>query len=83
MNKKFIGGERLLASDLNSMVDKIETNISMVVTTWEELKTLRDNSKLTPGATYRITDYTCTTTQSGTQSAGHVFDILVTADDVN
>ena len=81
--KKFTSGERLLASDLNSMVDQIEANISMIETTWSNLKTLRDTSKLIPGATYRITDYTCTTTQVGTQSAGHVFDILVTADDVN
>ena len=81
--KKFIGGERLLASDLNSMVDQIEANISMVETTWSNLKTLRDTSKLIPGGTYRITDYTCTTVQKDTQSAGHVFDILVTADDVN
>ena len=29
---------------------------------------------------YRITDYTCTTTTAGTKSAGHVFDIIVTAD---
>lgn len=51
--------------------------------TYSELKNLRDNSQLIPGATYRITDYTCTTIQEGTQSAGHDFDILVTADDVN
>ena len=29
---------------------------------------------------YRITDYQCTTTQSETSSAGHVFDIIVVAD---
>ena len=49
--------------------------------TWGELKTMRDAGKLTPGMQYRITDYTCTTTQSNTRSAGHVFDIIVTADD--
>jgi len=47
--------------------------------TWSSLKTLRDQSKLIPGKKYRITDYTCTTTQSDTSSAGHVFDIIVTA----
>ena len=77
--KQFTSGERLLASDLNSMVDAIQ----ITEITWSNLKTLRDSSKLIPGATYRITDYTCTTVQEGTQSAGHVFDILVTADDVN
>ena len=77
--KQFTSGERLLASDLNSMVDAIQ----ITEITWSNLKTLRDTSKLIPGATYRITDYTCTTVQEETKSAGHVFDILVTADDVN
>lgn len=51
--------------------------------TWSELKTLRDSSKLIPGHRYRITDYQCTTTQVGTQSAGHQFDIIVIADSTN
>ena len=49
--------------------------------TYTELKSLRDAGTLVPGQQYRITDYTCTTTQSGTKSAGHQFDIIVTADD--
>lgn len=81
--KKFTSGERLLASDLNSMVDQIEANIPMIETTWSNLKTLRDSSQLIPGTTYRITDYNCTTSQYNTSSAGHQFDILVVADDVN
>ena len=32
---------------------------------------------------YRITDYACTTTQENTRSAGHPFDIIVTADSEN
>lgn len=55
-----------------------ETN--MTSTTWSELKTLRDGGNLVPGMQYRITDYTCTTVQTDTQSAGHVFDIIVIAD---
>ena len=51
--------------------------------TWSELKTLRNNSELIPGHQYRITDYQCTTTQEDTQSAGHQFDIIVTADSTN
>ena len=47
--------------------------------TWSALKTLKDGGNLTPGQLYRITDYTCTTTQTDTQSAGHVFDIIVLA----
>ena len=56
------------------------TELSVKIT-WSELKTLMSNSQLVVGQQYRITDYTCTTTQAGTKSAGHVFDIIVTADD--
>ena len=49
--------------------------------TYAQLVTLRNNGELVPGQRYRITDYTCTTTQPETRSAGHVFDIIVTADD--
>ena len=48
--------------------------------TWSSLKSLKDAGNLVPGQQYRITDYTCTTTQANTRSAGHVFDIIVTAD---
>lgn len=52
-------------------------------TTYEELKTLRDNAKLKKGCWYRITNYECTTTQTDTMSAGHVFDLLILATDVD
>ena len=47
--------------------------------TYSELKALRDGAKLVPGMQYRITDYTCTTITEDTQSAGHLFDVIVTA----
>ena len=53
---------------------------NMVNITYTDLKTLRDSGQLVPGQQYRITNYTCTTTTSGTKSAGHQFDIIVTAD---
>ena len=56
------------------------TKLSVKIT-WAELKALVDNSKLVVGKQYRITDYTCTTSDGATKSAGHVFDIIVTADD--
>ena len=70
---------------------KIENNVISAIsvakislnTTWSELKDMRDNSQLVAGQQYRITDYTCTTTKAATKSAGHVFDIIVTADDEN
>ena len=55
----------------------------LVSITWSELKALRDNSKLVAGTWYRITDYTCTTTQENTRSANHPFDVIVRADSEN
>ena len=52
-------------------------------TTYSALKQKRDNSQLTKGKMYRITDYQCTTTQFDTQSANHQFDILVVATEKN
>ena len=51
--------------------------------TYSELLALINGGQLTPGTWYRITDYQCTTTQDGTQSAGHAFDIIVRADDAS
>ena len=51
--------------------------------TYADLVTLRNNSGLVAGMWYRITDYVTTTTQANTQSAGHAFDVIVRADDVN
>ncbi|MGN0819832.1 MAG: hypothetical protein ACI4M6_05495 [Christensenellaceae bacterium] len=52
-----------------------------ILITYSELVILCNNQKLQKGATYRITDYECTTTQENTRSAGHIFDIIVVADD--
>jgi hypothetical protein len=59
----------------------IENATNMVEITYQELRNLRDNGNLIPGTNYRITDYECTTTYMDTRSAGHQFDIIVTADD--
>ena len=49
--------------------------------TWSELKSLRDSAGLVPGRLYRITDYAATTNGNmSSQSAGHPFDVIVTAD---
>lgn len=53
---------------------------NLVEKTWSQLKAMRDGGTLVPGQQYRITDYTCTTTQADTSTAGHVFDIIVVAD---
>ena len=87
----FEKGNVLTAYELNVVVDAINDlwtkfkdylkGIQHV--THAELVALRDNGELVPGQRYRITDYTCTTKQQETHSAGHVFDIIVTADDVS
>lgn len=64
----------------NNVISSISVAKISLNTTWSELKVMRDNSQLVAGQQYRITDYTCTTTQAATKSAGHVFDIIVTAD---
>ena len=51
----------------------------LVEVSYDELKGLREGSELIPGQQYRITDYVTTTTQENTESAGHQFDIIVTA----
>ena len=60
----------------------IDTN-KLTKITWADLKAKRDAGELIPGVQYRITDYNCTTVQADTKSAGHQFDIIVTADSKN
>lgn len=50
---------------------------------WSALKTLRDGGTLTPGAWYRITDYTCNATDIDIFVADANLDILVCADDAS
>ena len=64
----------------NDIVDF--TPISIVNLTYNELKELRDNSKLKPSQYYRITDFVTTVANdSEARSAGHPFDIIVLASD--
>ena len=66
---------------IKTVQEVAEEVVNAVQITYADLKSLRDAGKLVPGQQYRITDYECTTMQDGTRSAGHVFDIIVTADD--
>ena len=70
---------------VNNSTREISVNVFKApsIISWQALKTMRDDGQLIPGQQYRITDYTTTTTQLDTQSAGHQFDIIVVADDVN
>ena len=53
----------------------------LVNITYDELKSLRDSSKLIPGMQYRITDYEFTTLNPQLKAKPSTFDIIVTADD--
>ena len=68
-------------SDIINLAKGASSAAPLTKITYAELKALRDGAKLVPGMQYRITDYTCTTITEGTQSAGHLFDVIVTADD--
>ena len=74
-------GVDYLVSKIYGAIQDVKNTIpeQMVNVTYSELKTLRDSNKLIPGCEYRITDYVTTTTQENTISAGHKFDIIVTA----
>lgn len=72
---------------LSSKVEDLEERVDEIVsgggggasTTYLELRELRNNGLLEPGAYYRITDFVTTTSKEGTKSAGHPFDIVVLA----
>lgn len=66
----------------NEIVDF--TPISIVNLTYNELKNLRDNSKLKPSQYYRITDFvTKVANDPEARSADHPFDLIVLALDKN
>ena len=58
--------------------------VSIINTSYNNLKTLRNNSQLVPGQQYRIIDYVASTIQENTQAISYNrFDIIVTADATN
>lgn len=69
----------LVATELGNINQKLDNIENLINITYSGLKSLRDSSKLVPGRWYRITDYECTTSASGTSSAHHQFDIVVLA----
>lgn len=71
-----------LVSDGNGGAEwqTISSDFSLMTSiTYSDLVSLKNAGTLIPGMKYRITDYTCTTTTTNTSSAGHTFDIIVTA----
>lgn len=70
------GWEEVGGSGGGSSSETVENAIKI---TYSKLKSLKDNSQLTPGSFYRITDYVTTTTQPNTKSANHPFDVIILA----
>lgn len=67
-------------NDTNEKLEKTASSTNSIIEiTWSDLKAKKDAGELTPSQLYRIIDYQCTTIESGTQSAGHQFDIIVLA----
>ena len=64
---------------LNEQGDFTTVQTSTIGVTYEDLLGLINNNELIPSSSYRITNYTTTTAQTDTVSAGHDFDIIVTA----
>lgn len=75
----------------DNLIDYVEEKVANaggggdlgVEITYNELVALRNNSQLSVGTNYIITDYQCTTTQENIISANHQFDIIVVADSEN
>lgn len=80
--QKFLDWEGLVRLT-EKIKDYINDSNCIINTTYDNLKSLRDNSKLVPGKQYRIIDYSFTTVLENTRSAEHLFDIIVTANSNN
>ena len=74
-----VTGSNTTVWNTNGGTTDISGYLKLVSTTYADLVTLRSNSGLVTGCKYRITDYTTTTSDAESRSAGHQFDIIVTA----
>ena len=92
MAKHFLSGEQagILVHAIADRLDEVAsaagstkpTN-NLIPITYSDLVSLRNSSKLYPGAIYRITDYKCSSSDGDTAVASNKFDILVKAIDTN
>ena len=92
MAKQFLSGEQagILVHAIADRLDEVASAAGstkptdiLIPITYPELVSLRNSSKLYPGATYRITDYRCSSSDANTAVASNKFDILVKAIDTN
>ena len=81
---KFINKYQPIIDDIvNRLNDEARLSKNIILVTYEELKTKRDEGSLIPGLWYQITDYTASTTQDNTNVGAGQFDILVLATSEN
>lgn len=77
---QFISKYQPIIDDIvNRLNDEARLSKNIILVTYEELKTKRDEGSLIPGLWYRVTDYKTTTTQTDTSVGDVQFDILVLA----
>ena len=85
ITKTIVGAINELWDKLNELWNKLADYLKGIQhVTHEQLVTLRNNAELKPGQCYRITDYLTTVANDPeARSAGHPFDLLVVATDVD
>ena len=92
MAKQFLSSEQAgtLVHAIADRLDEVASAVgstkptnNLIPITYSELVSLKASSKLYPGATYRITDYKCSSSDANTTVASNKFDILVKAIDTN
>lgn len=68
--------------DISHLATKqeVEDIFPMKMVTYADLVAMRNEGRLVPGQQYRIIDFVTTVDQADVKSAGHQFDVIVTAD---
>lgn len=73
----------VIESNFDELNERIDSS-KLTSTTWSNLNSLKNNSKLIPGTKYRITDYVATSISENTScNTSCKFDIIVAAISVN
>ena len=92
MAKQFLSSEqaRTLVNAIADRLDEVASAAgsakpanNLIPITYSDLVSLRNSSKLYPGATYRITNYKCSSSDTNAAVVNVKFDILVKAIDTN
>ena len=90
--KQITGNEKIPVSNgsdapatitVNQILEKTKTSTNILEVTYDELKNLKDNSQLIPEQKYRMIDYETIIQGDDVRSAGHVFDLILTAKSEN